>query len=75
MIVTDGLHLLADSLNELHKFAKSIGLKRKWFQPKSSPHYDIWGIVKYRAIRAGAKLVRPKIIIEKAKKLRREIGF
>lgn len=72
MIVTDGVHLLADSLSELHEFAEIIGLKREWFQPKSSPHYDIWGIMKKKAIKAGAKLVSIEIIVEKAHKLREE---
>lgn len=35
-------HMIADSLNELHQMAAIIGLKRSWFQEKSSfPHYDI----------------------------------
>jgi hypothetical protein len=34
-------HMLADSLAELHAMADRIGIKRKWFQPTSSPHYDI----------------------------------
>lgn len=70
--MTDGVHLLADSLSELHEFAKTIGLKRRWFQPTSSPHYDVWGIMKKRAVKAGAKLVHPKIIVEKARKLKEE---
>lgn len=31
-------HLLADSPEELHTFAQSIGLQRSWFQ---GDHYDI----------------------------------
>lgn len=39
-------HLSADSLKELHDFAKLIGLKREWFQDKKCrfprvPHYDL----------------------------------
>jgi hypothetical protein len=43
MIYTDGTHLVSDrSLDELHLFARLIGLKKEWFQfhPKHS-HYDI----------------------------------
>jgi hypothetical protein len=44
MILTDGVHLISDySVDELHRFAVSIGLKRKWFQDHRIPHYDIKG--------------------------------
>lgn len=45
IIFTDGKHLISTNPDELHKFAKSIGLKREWFQnkPGKIPHYDIWG--------------------------------
>ena len=52
MILTDGVHLVSDhSLNELHKFARRIGLKPEWFQDglpgvdgpgaEVHPHYDL----------------------------------
>ena len=43
MIYTDNVHLVADSLFELHDFAKTIGLKRFYFHGvrKGHPHYDI----------------------------------
>lgn len=34
-------HMLADTLDELHEMADKIGIKRKWFQKGSTPHYDI----------------------------------
>ena len=34
-------HMLADTLEELHDMADPIGIARKWFQPTSTPHYDI----------------------------------
>ncbi len=34
-------HLIADSIDELVEFAVSIGLRPEWFQPKSSPHFDL----------------------------------
>ena len=43
MIITDGTHVVStESEQELHEFAKSIGLKRAWYQnhPRH-PHYDI----------------------------------
>jgi hypothetical protein len=47
-------HLLADSLEELHAMADTIGVKRRWFQPKSTPHYDICQEKKQLALAAGA---------------------
>lgn len=42
VIYTDGVHLVADELQELHTFAQSVGLKRQWFQEHPRhPHYDI----------------------------------
>jgi len=41
MIYTDGTHIISDaSLEELHVFARKIGLKRQWFQNHRHPHYD-----------------------------------
>ena len=34
-------HMFADTLEELHLFAASIGLKRKWCQDTKYPHYDL----------------------------------
>lgn len=38
---TKSCHMIADTLDELHAMAETIGLKREWFQPKSFPHYDL----------------------------------
>ncbi len=34
MVYTDGFHLIAESIPELHAFAKSIGLSGYWFNSK-----------------------------------------
>lgn len=47
-------HMMADSLDELHAMADKIGINRKWFQPESSPHYDICQSKKALAIKHGA---------------------
>lgn len=49
-------HLLTDDqdLLELHNFALRIGMKRAWFQPKSTPHYDLTPKRRSMAIAAGA---------------------
>lgn len=42
MLYTDGTHLIADSLDELHGYANKIKLKRGWFESHwRHPHYDI----------------------------------
>jgi hypothetical protein len=44
MILFDGCHLCTDEDNEinLHKIAKSVGLKQKWFQnDQFFKHYDV----------------------------------
>lgn len=72
MVYTDKTHLIADSLTELHSFAKKLGLKREWFQFKIpnenggisfKPHYDLFGSKKQKAIDLGAKLVSSKEIV------------
>jgi hypothetical protein len=50
-------HLIADSLDELHEVAKSIGVRREWFQepPRASvPHYDLTAKRRAAAVAAGA---------------------
>ena len=34
-------HMAADTVEELHKFARRLGLRRSWFQSGSLPHYDL----------------------------------
>jgi len=43
MVFTDGIHIVADSLNELHQFCNTVGIKKCWFEgvEKGHPHYDI----------------------------------
>ncbi len=53
-------HMLADTLNELHAMADRIGVKRKWYQNKSIPHYDICLSKRRLAIRAGANEIDRK---------------
>ncbi len=62
-------HLTAETEAELHAFAEQLGLKRKWFQPKSKPHYDICLSKRRLAIRYGAKEIT---IADRARKLREQ---
>ena len=50
-------HLLADDLDELHRFAHKLGIHRSSFQApprSSSPHYDITAFERRRALAYGA---------------------
>lgn len=53
-----GGHLQADTLEELHTFAESIGLRRSWFQGRPNrpefSHYDLTRPKRDAAILAGA---------------------
>lgn len=53
-------HLTADTLEELHDLAKRIGLSRGWYQPLSSPHYDLTPAKRKQALAAGAVEVSGK---------------
>lgn len=67
-------HLVADSLTELHDFARRIGLKRQWFQDRSFyPHYDVTMAIREKALRLGAVDADRPTIVDRSKLLRREL--
>ena len=48
-------HMTADSLDELHSMAQSIGLKKAWFQDKKGhKHYDLVESKRKLAVAKGA---------------------
>ena len=48
-------HLMADTLTELHAFAKQIGMRREWFQRhRSVAHYDLTENKRRLAVSLGA---------------------
>jgi hypothetical protein len=47
-------HMVADTVAELHAMADKIGMRRAWFQPLSSPHYDVCKSRRAQAISFGA---------------------
>ncbi len=63
-------HLVTDDwspegIEGLHQFAAKLGLKREWYQPESSPHYDLRGYAKFRqAINAGAVRLSNRQLVE-----------
>lgn len=63
-------HMVADSLDELHDMAKAIGMKRAWFQPRSSPHYDVSVTRRARAIELGAIAVTARDLVRVIRKAR-----
>lgn len=49
-------HLFGTDMNELHLFARGIGLRREYFQNKPTfPHYDLTPFKRNLAILRGAK--------------------
>lgn len=63
-------HLIADSLDELHGFAKRLGLRYEWFQRDKAnggsstlPHYDLTVGKRAEAVRIGAiELTREQMV-------------
>lgn len=71
MIYTDNVgHMVADSLEELHDFAKELGLKREWFQDHPRhPHYDLTTQrMRNKALRLGAQLADRREIVKTIKR-------
>jgi Protein of unknown function (DUF4031) len=66
-------HLLADDIDELHRFAALHGLHRTSYQgpPKtSSPHYDLTSFERSRAIAYGAQTCDRAAVVMIIRKLR-----
>lgn len=56
---TGGGHLLTSDLDELHRLAARIGLRRSWFQDKTFPHYDLTRNKRLNALHNGAVAIEP----------------
>ena len=68
-------HLIADTPDELHRFARRLGLQKNWFQSESVyPHYDITVSVRARAIELGALNGDRTVIIACAKRLKENLA-
>ncbi len=65
-------HLIADSVEELLEFAVRMGLRPEWFQPKSSPHFDLNAEGRGVAVRMGAIELDQRQMAQKLRTLRRE---
>lgn len=69
MILIDYIgHLVStDSEEELHIFAKKLGLRRRWFQNERKSHYDVTtSFMRLKAVRLGAEIVEPRQIMSRA---------
>lgn len=56
-------HMAADSLDELHAFARSIGVARCWHHASPRhPHYDVTDGQREAALAAGAVAVTPRVL-------------
>ena len=66
-------HLMADEVDELHRFAFHLGIQMASYQgpPKTStPHYDITALERDRAIRLGARPCGRDKVVELRRRLR-----
>jgi len=63
-------HLIADSLEELIEFAVRLGMKKEWFQPKSSPHFDLNAEGRKTAVENGAIELSQRDFVAKLRELR-----
>lgn len=71
-------HLLADDIDELHRFAAQLGLHRISYQgpPKTGkPHYDLTSYERRRAIAYGATPVDRTMIVTVLRQARRRAAF
>lgn len=67
-------HMLADTIEELHAMADKIGIQRKWYQTKNTPHYDICKSKRELAIANGAVEIDREKVVEIIKKYRKLKG-
>ncbi|MFZ6768033.1 DUF4031 domain-containing protein [Undibacterium sp. Di26W] len=68
-------HMVADSIDELHAFAKSLGLRKDWFQSTSFPHYDLTVFFREKALYLGAIEGGRRQIIACARQLKTELSL
>lgn len=67
-------HMVADTLDELHLFARRLEIPRRGFHYQASyPHYDITVELRELALRMGALVGSRKDIIRCAKQLKIEL--
>ncbi len=64
-------HVVSDNIDELHAFAKSIGIDKHFQDKEGKPHYDISKAYKEKALKMdGVKEVNDREIIHILKYLK-----
>ncbi|HJS51542.1 MAG TPA: DUF4031 domain-containing protein [Pyrinomonadaceae bacterium] len=63
-------HMIGDSIEELITFAIAMGLRPEWFQPRSSPHFDLTLEGRLAAVRHGAIELNNREFVRKIRELR-----
>lgn len=59
-------HLIADTEEELHEFAKKIGMRREWAQHHGRMvHYDLTASRRVRAVKEGAVRITTRELVMK----------
>lgn len=67
-------HMIADSMDELHRFARSIGLRREWLHDsRACPHYDLTPDRRFDAVRQGAMQLETPDFVAKMKFIRERL--
>ncbi len=67
---TTSCHLFADTEDELHQFAESMGMRREWFQDherRERRHYDLPEYRREVALELGAAEIRAKDWLRQAR--------
>jgi hypothetical protein len=64
-------HLIADSVVELKEFAVRIGMRVEWYQPRSSPHFDLTAEGREAAVKNGAIELTNREFVTKIRELRK----
>jgi hypothetical protein len=63
-------HMIADRVSELKAFAVGMGLRLEWYQPESSPHFDLTAEARVYAVEYGAIELERRAFVEKIRELR-----
>lgn len=66
-------HMIADTLEELHTMAATIGLRREWFQLLSYPHYDVSLSRRVEAVKRGAVELTQRDLVKVIRRLKGQI--